>query len=617
MQLTLTQPVMESYEPAHVHGSPIHILHKHYGYKHFRGQQAEIIDHVIAGGNAFVLMPTGSGKSLCYQIPSLCRHGVGIVVSPLIALMQDQVAALNELGIRAAAIHSNMTPADVRQTRNAIRQGTIDLVYVAPERLLMDDFLDLLAQSPLALFAIDEAHCISQWGHDFRPHYTQLTVLAERFPLIPRIALTATADAPTRKDIIERLSLSQGKAFLGGFDRPNIRYRIAIKDNAKQQVLRFIMQEHAGESGIVYCFSRAQTDEMAAWLCGQGLKALPYHAGMASEERSRNQERFLREDNIIMVATVAFGMGIDKPDVRFVAHMTIPRNIEAYYQETGRAGRDGLPAEAFMTYGMNDAAQQRNFIHQSNAPEHQKRIEHSKLNSLLGLCEATRCRRQIMLEYFGDTGSPCGNCDTCLSPPEGFDGLIAAQKAISCAWRTGQRFGVSYLIDVLLGQADDRMRSFGHDKVSTFGIGKEYSRQEWQSIFRQLVAHNLLDVDIAEHSGLKITAEGERFLRQKYPIRFRKYEGKRSLRKTTQARFYSPAANTAEEKLFLALKEKRMELARTHNLPPYVIFHDRTLLELAQVKPETPEEMLEISGVGEAKVQRYGEDFLQVIIDNL
>lgn len=621
MQLSLTQPVMEHNKPLHLHGpvqsNPLQILQKNYGYKHFRGQQAEIIDHVIAGGNTFVLMPTGSGKSLCYQIPSLCRHGVGIVVSPLIALMQDQVAALNELGIRAAAIHSNMSSADIRQTRNSIRQGEIDLVYVAPERLLMDDFLDLLAQSPLALFAIDEAHCISQWGHDFRPHYTQLTVLAQRFPHIPRIALTATADAPTRKDIIERLELAQGKTFLGGFDRPNIRYRIAIKDNAKQQILRFITQEHAGESGIVYCFSRAQTDEMAAWLCAQRLNALPYHAGMSSAERMHNQERFLREDNIIMVATVAFGMGIDKPDVRFVAHMTIPRNIEAYYQETGRAGRDGLPAEALMIYSMSDAAQQRNFIHQSSAPDNQKRIEHRKLNSLLGLCEATRCRRQIMLEYFGDASSPCGNCDTCLSPPEGFDGFIAAQKALSCVWRTGQRFGVSYLIDVLLGQADERIRRLGHDKVSTFGIGKEYGKQEWQSIFRQLVAHNLLDVDVTEHSGLKITAEGEHFLRLKYPIRFRRYEGKRSLRKTTQKRSSSPSGNTAEEKLYLALKAKRMELARTHNLPPYVIFHDKTLLELAQIKPESLEDMLAISGVGEAKMQRYGEDFLQVIMDNM
>jgi ATP-dependent DNA helicase RecQ len=616
-ELLLSDPVAMSASALHAAPeSALGLLRRIYGYDRFRGQQAEIIEHVIAGGNAFVLMPTGSGKSLCYQIPALCRSGVGIVISPLIALMQDQVAALKVLGIRAAAIHSNMPPESVAETKNAIRKGSIDLAYVAPERLLMEDFLNLLAQSPIALFAIDEAHCVSQWGHDFRPHYTRLSLLAERFPHVPRIALTATADAPTRKDIVERLGLAQGRSFLGGFDRPNIRYRIAIRDNVKQQILRFIMQEHPGESGIVYCFSRALTEETAAWLCAEGLSALPYHAGMTAEERARNQECFQREDNVIMVATVAFGMGIDKPDVRFVVHMGIPRNIEAYYQETGRAGRDGLPAEALMIYGMTDAAKQRNFIYESEAPENQKRIEHQKLNALLGLCEATRCRRQVMLEYFGDACAPCGNCDTCLSPPEGFDGLIAAQKALSCVYRTGQRFGVSYLADVLLGDADDRMRNFGHDTLSTFGIGKEYGKQEWQSIFRQLVAQNLLQVDMAGHNGLKITEEGKRFLKEKYALRLRKYESRRQMRKVAATGPAQASGNEREELLFSALKARRMGLAKTQNLPPYVIFHDKVLREFARLKPAGPAAMLAINGVGEVKMQRYGEAFLQVIKAN-
>ena len=597
--------------------APLDLLRRIYGYDSFRGQQAEIIDYVIAGGSAFVLMPTGSGKSLCYQIPALCRKGVAIIVSPLIALMQDQVAALTQLGIRAAAIHSNMPPESVAQAKAAIRKGDIDLAYVAPERLLTEDFLELLAQSHVALFAIDEAHCVSQWGHDFRPHYTQLSLLAERFPRVPRIALTATADAPTRKDIVERLGLAQGRNFLGGFDRPNIRYRITVRDNAKQQLLDFITGEHAGESGIVYCFSRVLTDETAKWLRAKGLKALPYHAGMSAEDRARNQEKFQREDDVIMVATVAFGMGIDKPDVRFVAHMSIPRNIEAYYQETGRAGRDGLPAEALMIYGVNDAAQQRNFIHTSNAPEMQKRIEHNKLNALLGLCEATRCRRQVMLEYFGDSAGPCGNCDTCLAPPVGFDGLVAAQKALSCVHRTGQRFGVSYLTDVLMGEVDDRIRGFGHDTQSTFGIGKEYGKQEWQSIFRQLVAQNLLMVDIAEHGGLKITEEGRRFLKEKYPLQLRRHEGKRPKGKKTVRKPVPAFADVAQEAMFTALKERRMELARAQNLPPYVIFHDKTLREFARLRPLSPADMLEVAGVGETKMQRYGAAFLEVIAEGV
>lgn len=593
----------------------LQILQKTYGYNHFRGQQAEIIAHVNAGKHAFVLMPTASGKSLCYQIPSLCRKGVGIIISPLIALMQDQVDALRQLGIKAAAINSSMHVSDISQTKEMIRQGTIDMVYVAPERLLMDDFLHLLDQSPLALFAIDEAHCISQWGHDFRPHYTQLSILKDRFPNIPRIALTATADGPTRKDIVERLHLNDGKSFIAGFDRPNIHYSIVEKDNYRPQLLSFLKTNHQGESGIVYCLSRKMVEDVAEWLCGQGYNALPYHAGLDAHIRAKNQERFLRDDNMIMVATIAFGMGIDKPDVRFVAHLSLPKNIEAYYQETGRAGRDGLPSNAIMFSGMADVAMLRSFIDESNADDNQKRIENQKLNALIGLCEAACCRRKVILEYFGDTCSPCGNCDTCNHPPRTFDATIAAQKALSCVYRTGQRFGVTYLIDVLHGKADERIVQFNHDKISTFGIGKDFGKQEWQSIFRQLVAQNLLMVDITHHGGLKLTMQGEEFLRQKQTLQLRQYTGKTKVEKLSKEK--TTASTSFEHKsdhaLFEALKAKRLELAKAQNLPPYVIFHDKTLRELTLLKPKSVSAMSSISGVGEKKMERYGEVFLKVI----
>ena len=595
------------------HPQPLELLQRLYGYNQFRGGQAEIIDHVTAGGSAFVLMPTGGGKSLCYQIPALCRDGVGIIISPLIALMQDQVDALRQLGIRAAAINSSMPGLEVDAVKAQMRRGELDLVYVAPERLLMESFLQLLTELPIALFAIDEAHCVSQWGHDFRPHYTQLGILAEKFPTVPRIALTATADAPTRKDIIDQLSLKDGKIFVAGFDRPNIHYRIVEKQNPKQQLLSFIRDHHAQESGIVYCLSRKSTDETAEWLVSQGINALPYHAGMDAATRAENQTRFLREDAMIMVATIAFGMGIDKPDVRFVVHLNLPKSIEAYYQETGRAGRDGLPSDAMMLYGMSDMVTLRNFIVESNAPEMQKRIESNKLSQLLGLCETSRCRRQVLLEYFGDRGEPCGHCDTCDDPQETFDGTTAAQMALSCALRTGERFGVAYLISVLLGEEDERIRRFGHHEVTTFGIGKEHARQEWQSIYRQLAAHHLLQADMNQHGGLKVTEEGWQFLREKRTLALRRYVGK--VKRAKSSRSAPAMVDSQDEALFMALRAKRLELARAQNVPPYVIFHDKVLRELTVLKPTDRDAMSHISGVGEKKLERYGGDMLAVIAE--
>lgn len=592
----------------------LHILQKTYGFDAFRGTQGQVIEHVTAGGHAFVLMPTGGGKSLCYQIPSLLRAGVGIVISPLIALMQNQVDALKELGIRAAAINSSMTGGSIASTKDAMLRGLIDLVYVAPERLLMDDFLALLDEVPVALFAIDEAHCVSQWGHDFRPHYKQLSLLAQRYPQIPRIALTATADAPTRQDIIDCLQLQEGRAFIAGFDRPNIHYSIASKDNARAQVLRFIKDNHAEDSGIVYCLSRKLVEETADWLCAEGFNALPYHAGLPADKRTDNQQRFLKEEKIIMVATIAFGMGIDKPDVRFVAHMTIPKNIEAYYQETGRAGRDGLPANALMIYGAQDAAMQRNFIEESNAPPAQKRIEHQKLNALLGLCETVGCRRQVILDYFGDHATPCGNCDTCQTPPETFDGTIAAQKALSVVYRTEQRFGIGYLTDVLMGKTDERMQRFGHDKLSTFGIGADLGKAEWQAVFRQLIAFNLLAAEV-EHGGLRLTDQGMAFLREKKSLRLRKADKRQT--KSTTGRRSAAVDFTGDESLLRALKETRMELARAQNVPPYVIFHDKTLHDMATVKPDTMALMAAIHGVGYSKLEKYGAVFLKVVAQHL
>ncbi|MCC5779479.1 DNA helicase RecQ [Nitratireductor sp. B36] len=595
---------------------PTHILKTVYGYEAFRGRQAEIVNHVIAGNNAFVLMPTGGGKSLCYQIPALCRPGLGLIVSPLIALMADQVAALKQAGVRAAALNSNL-PLEARQAIwKAIGKGALDLLYVSPETLLRPAVVDRLKQVPLSLIAIDEAHCLSQWGHDFRPHYRQLDALVQEFPDTPRMALTATADAPTRAEIIAHLGIAERDSFIAGFDRPNIHYAIEEKDNPRRQLQRFL-EKHRDESGIVYCLSKRKTDETAAWLQSEGWNALAYHAGMDCEMREANQTRFQREEAVVMVATIAFGMGIDKPDVRFVAHLDLPGSIEAYYQETGRAGRDGLPSEALMLYGFDDIALRRRFIEESEAPDPRKRMEMQKLDTLLGLAETAQCRRQVLLNYFGDHCEPCGNCDTCANPPERFDGSIAVQKALSCIYRTGERFGQAYIVSVLLGAEDERIARFGHDQISTYGIGKEHDQRTWRSILRQMVAHGFVDVDFSGHGGLSISERGAQFLRDKPKLMLRvpRPAAKGRSRRASGSDAASALA-PADAELFKALREKRIEIARAQNLPPYVIFHDRTLIEMAAVRPTSRKAMAGISGIGDAKLERYGEAFLDVIVSH-
>jgi len=588
------------------------ILNEVFGYPAFRGQQAEIIDHVASGGNALVLMPTGSGKSLCYQIPALLREGVGVVVSPLIALMQDQVAALAELGVRAAFLNSTLSGAQAAEVERRTRRGELDLLYVAPERLLTERCLDLLAGSRLALIAIDEAHCVSQWGHDFRPEYLQLAVLHERFAGVPRIALTATADAQTRAEILQRLRLGAARVFVSSFDRPNIRYRIVEKDETRKQLLDFIRAEHAGEAGIVYCLSRKKAAETAAFLQGQGISALAYHAGMDAAARWRHQERFQREDGVVIVATIAFGMGIDKPDVRFVAHLDLPKSVEGYYQETGRAGRDGLAADAWMAYGLQDVVQLRRMIEGSEAGEAQKRIQAAKLDAMLGLCETAECRRVRLLGYFGEAAAPCGNCDTCLDPPATFDGTRAAQQLLSCVYRTGQRFGAMHVIDVLRGEATAKVTQRRHDKLSTFGIGAERSGREWRAIVRQCIAFGLLEVDHDAYGALKLAGESRAVLKGERSVALRAWrEAKRSAR-TKGSQGALPAAVQA---LFERLRAWRVEAARRHGVPAYVIFHDATLWEIARARPSSLDALRGISGVGARKLEAYGAEIVSLVVD--
>ncbi|MDW6024776.1 DNA helicase RecQ [Mesorhizobium sp. BAC0120] len=590
---------------------PLSILRNVYGYDSFRGRQREVIEHVIAGNHAFVLMPTGGGKSLCYQIPALVRPGIGLVVSPLIALMEDQVAGLKQAGVKAAALNSRLWGTEKDLLWRDVGRGELDLLYMAPETLLKPDTLDRLKSARLSLIAIDEAHCLSQWGHDFRPEYRALDCLADIFPELPRIALTATADTPTRAEIVDHLRIGGQNSFVAGFDRPNIRYGAAGKAGTTQQMLRFL-EPRRGESGIVYCLSKRKTEEVAATLNNHGFTALSYHAGMEMKAREENQRRFQLEQGLIMVATIAFGMGIDKPDVRFVVHVDMPASIEAYYQETGRAGRDGLPAEALMIYGAEDIALRRRFIEESEAPDARKRMEHRKLDALLGFAESCQCRRQVLLRYFGDDCQPCGNCDVCLDPPETFDGSIAVQKLLSCIYRTGERFGQAHVISVLLGESDERIRQLGHDKLSTFDIGKEHNRNAWRSIVRQLVALGLIEVDVAGHGGMSISDKGREFLREKPALNLRIPKRAKSERRSAgrEARGALPSADQA---LFEKLRARRLELARMQGVPPYVIFHDRTLAEMAARCPRSPAELAGITGVGEAKLARYGKAFLEVI----
>lgn len=596
--------------------SPQVILKTVFGFDSFKGRQQEIIDHAVAGGDALVLMPTGGGKSLCYHIPALCREGVGVVISPLIALMRDQVEALNQLGVRAEVLNSSLTQTQALKVEQKLLKGMLDLVYVSPEKLLTEEFLHLLSQCKLSLFAIDEAHCVSQWGHDFRPEYLKLTTLKNRFATVPRLALTATADGPTRNDIVDRLELQEGRLFISGFDRPNIKYSIVAKDNAKQKLLKFIEDNHAGDSGIVYCMSRARVESTSNWLNEEGLNSLHYHAGMDKHQRQVNQDKFLKEEGIIMVATIAFGMGIDKPDVRFVAHLDLPKSLESYYQETGRAGRDGLKSNAWLAYGLEDLSKISSFIECSGAPESQKRIERQKLDALLGYCETTRCRRQVLLEYFDEQlPDPCGYCDTCLHPVKCFDATVATQKALSCVYRTEERFGASYIIDVLLGSNSERIVSFGHHKISTYGIGKEYSKNQWRSIFRQLVAKKLLRVDIEGHGGYRLGENYKAVFRgeEKILLREDSFSAKPSRSKNKKLKRQNTLDNADEETLFQSLRAHRLELAGEQKVPPFVIFHDTTLLEMAKTKPTTMAEFAQLSGVGKAKLERYGNSFLTVI----
>ena len=600
----------------------VQILQDVFGYPAFRGSQADIIEVVAQGGDALVLMPTGGGKSLCYQIPALVRDGVGVVVSPLIALMQDQVDALAEVGVRAAFLNSTQTWQEAAAIERQVRNGELDLVYVAPERLMTPRCLELLESSKIALFAIDEAHCVSQWGHDFRPEYIRLSVLHERFPQVPRIALTATADAQTRAEIAHRLQLDDARQFVSSFDRPNIRYQIVEKANGRKQLLDFIQSEHPGDAGIVYCLSRKKVEETAVFLNEHGITALPYHAGMELAQRTRNQARFLREESIVMTATIAFGMGIDKPDVRFVAHLDLPKSIEGYYQETGRAGRDGAPANAWMAYGLQDVVQQRRMIDESDADETFKRVLGVKLDAMLGLCETLTCRRVRLLAYFGQASAPCGNCDTCLSPPVSFDATVAVQMLLSTVYRVDQRFGAMHVLDVLRGIDSDKVRQWGHDNLSTFGIGSATSEAEWRAILRQSIALGLVSVDHEAYSALKLTDAAKPVLRGAQPVQLRQYQkpvkaSKRGGSGGKPKGYVESDLSALEQTIFDKLRWWRVETARKHNVPAYVIFHDATMREIAKAQPVSLTDLRGVSGVGEKKLETYGEDIVTLVQEML
>ena len=595
----------------------LEILHSVFGYSSFRPPQADIIATLVEGGDALVLMPTGGGKSLCYQIPALARSGCGVVISPLIALMQDQVVALQQLGVNAAFLNSTLAFDEVLRIEGALERGELDLLYIAPERLKQERMLGLLQRMRIALFAIDEAHCVAQWGHDFRADYLELGVLHRLFRDVPRIALTATADLRTRQEIIQRLELGNARQFIAGFDRPNICYRIALKDNPRTQLLRFLREEHASDAGIVYCLSRQKTEETAAWLQAEGFRALPYHAGLPANVRAENQSRFLREDAVVMVATIAFGMGIDKPDVRFVAHLDMPKTVESYYQETGRAGRDGLPANALLLYGLQDVIKLREMMAQSQGSEEHKRAEQHRLNAMLGLCEITTCRRQALLRYFGEErDEPCGNCDTCLQPVATWDGSEAARLALSAVYRTGQRFGVNHLIDVLRGAENERIFQFDHHHLAVYGKGLALDNSQWRSVFRQLVARNYLSVDVEGFGGLRLEENCRALLRGEESIALRRdAKLKVAKKKARDRKSATPVSGDIDAALFEALRACRLRLAEEQGVPPYVIFHNTTLEDMCRLRPRNLEDFATVSGVGDRKQAKYGPAFLAAIAE--
>ncbi len=621
LQDTASRPAPDALRPG---ASPHAVLRRVFGHSEFRGSQGAVIEHVVAGGDALVLMPTGGGKSMCYQIPALCRAGTAVVVSPLIALMRDQVEALRQAGVRAAYLNSSLSEDEARQVRRDLRAGNLDLIYAAPERIVLPGFIEALKGIRVSLIAVDEAHCVSQWGHDFRPEYLQLSMLADEFPGVPRVALTATADPRTREDIRRRLRLDHAPVFASSFDRPNLSYEIVLKDNPKRQLLSFI-RRHKGNAGVVYCLSRDSVNDTAAWLVKEGINAIPYHAGLDAKTRQRNQDRFIKEEGLVVVATVAFGMGIDKPNVRFVAHLDLPASLEHYVQEAGRAGRDGLPAEAWMTYGMADAVQRRRMIDDGDAAPDVKRVEHAKLNALLGLCETARCRRQVILGYFGEErAEPCGNCDNCRNPAQTWDGTEAARKALSAILRSGQKFGVGHLVDILIGNATDKVTRFGHNTLPTFGVGKDLTRGEWQSVFRQLLASGHVTVDHGAHGALRVDDRARPLLRGEETVQLRRDPAAAMHRALKAGRGGAGGAGSsgqgvadsleaADRALFETLRTLRLDLAREQGVPPYVVFQDTTLISMIKLRPRTLNDMAGVPGVGANKLERYGQAFLDAL----